>query len=273
MKKGFTLAELVGVIVLLAALLLIIIPSVSKILKSGKEEMLESQITSIKQSMASFKYQPKDGEIITLTLSQLKKEGLVEHDIKNPMNGEYLANDMQLIIKNEDGIVSYDVLIDTGSCKNDYLEVPKIDIQGSVVEYVEINSVYDDIKAIAKDKDGNVLNNVVSDGFVDTTKFGSYNITYSVNKDGYCNSSIKTIVVTDKTAPIISFNGDLRVKVSEIDSYDFLADVTVTDNSNEKTDITVDARLSAVVGKTSITYTAVDSFGNVSSKTRTVIVY
>lgn len=275
MKKGFTLAELVGVIVLLAALLLIIIPTVSKILKSGKEEMLESQITSIKQSMATWTLdnRPNDGETIYLTLSQLKKEGLVEYDIKNPVTEEYLANDMQLVIKNEDGIITYEVLVDTGSCKNDYKDVPKIDIQGSIVEYVEINSVYNDVKAIAKDKNGNILSNVVSDGNVDTTKFGSYYITYSVNEAGYCNSSIKTIIVTDTTAPVINFNGDLKVKVSEIDSYDFLSDVTVTDNSGETPSVNVESSLSAVVGKTSITYVAKDSFGNISTKVRTVIVY
>lgn len=273
MKKGFTLAELVGVIVLLAALLLIIVPSVTKILKSGKEDMFESQITGIKQSMASFDYQPKDGETITLTLSQLKKEGLVDFDIKNPMTDEFLANDMNLVIKNENGVITYEVLSDTGSCKSDYKDVPKIEVLGKLVQYVEINSVYNDLKATAKDKDGNVLNNLVSEGAVDTTKFGSYNITYSVKKDGYCNSSIRTVIVTDTTAPVIEFNGDLKVKVSEIDSYNYLADVTVTDNSGNTPDITVDARLSAVVGKTSITYKAVDSFGNVTNKTRTVIVY
>ena len=78
MKKGFTLVELVGVVALLAALLLLIAPTVDKILKDGKNEMYENQITGIKQSMATWALnnKPDNGEVIYITLSQLKKEGL-----------------------------------------------------------------------------------------------------------------------------------------------------------------------------------------------------
>lgn len=275
MKKGFTLVELVGVVVLLSALLLIIIPTVSNILKKGKEEMLENQITNIEQSLAtwSLNYKPNVGETIYITLSQLKKEGLVNLGIKNPVTDEYMANDMKLEISNNNGIVEYKVLTDTGNCKNDYINIPKIDLNDTPVRYVELNSTYVDIKATAIDSVGNKLNNLTSEGSVDTSKLGNYYITYNINKDGYCNSSIKTIIVRDTTAPVISFNGDLRVSSSKINSYDFLADVTAIDNSGETPDIKVDANLSAVTGKTSITYTATDSYGNVATKTRTVIVY
>lgn len=275
MKKGFTLAELVGVVVLLAAILLIIMPPITKILKNGKEKVLESQIDSIKQSLATFAtdYNIKDGETIYLTLSQLKKEGLVDANIKNPVTKEYFPNDMQLVIKNENGIITYDVLRDTGSCIDNYLDIPKIDIPGNVIEYVEINSTYNVLKGSAKDKNGNVLNNVESDSNVDTTKLGSYYITYSVNNDGNCNSNIKNIIVTDTTAPVINFNGDLRIKASDISTYNLLSGVTATDNSGETPTLKVESSLSSVPGKTSITYVATDSYGNTARKVRTVIVY
>lgn len=275
MKKGFTLVELVGVVVLLSALLLIIIPTVSNILKNGKEEMLENQITNIEQTLATWasNYKLNDGETIYLTLSQLKKEGLVDLGIKNPVTDEYLANDMKLEVTNNNGVVGYKVLTETGNCKNDYINIPKIDLNDASVRYVELNSIYSNIEATAVDSVGNILNNLTSEGSVDTSKVGSYYITYSVNKDGYCNSSIKTVIVRDTTAPVISFNGDLRVSSSQITSYDFLADVNVTDNSGETPEVKVDANLSAITGKTSITYIATDSYGNVSTKVRTVVVY
>jgi len=279
MKKGFTLVELVGVVVLLAALLLIIVPTVDKILKDGKDEMYENQITSIKQSMATWVLdnKPGNGEVIYITLSQLKKDSLVELDIKNPKTDEFLANDMKLKITNNDGIIEYEVLDDTGNCMKDYLSSPKIDIQGSVVEYVEINTNYNDVMAIAKDKDGNLLNNVTKEGSVDTTKLGSYHITYHADKNGYCNSSIKTVIVKDTTKPVISFNGDLVINYSEVSSESLndklTADVTVTDNSNEDITVTVETDFSAIKGNYTIKYIAKDSSGNIATKLRKVTLY
>ena len=80
MKKGFTLAELLGVIVILAALLLISIPVVDKIIKQSQEDLYNKQIDSIKLAInlwISDKYKLNEGESITLTLSQLKEEGFV----------------------------------------------------------------------------------------------------------------------------------------------------------------------------------------------------
>lgn len=273
-KKGYTLVELVGVVVLLAALLLIIIPAVSKTLKEGKQELLDGQIESIRQTLAtwSLKNKPNKGEVIKLTLSQLQKEGLVEHAIKNPVTDEYMSNDMILTVTNNAGVITYEVLSDTGSCKFDYVDIPKIDIQGDMITYVEINSSYTDFGATATDKDGNVLNNLTSEGSVDTTKIGNYYITYNITKDGKCNSSIRTVIVRDTIAPVISFNDGLTISYDEINTYDFLVDVTVTDNSNQTPTIEVETNFSAIKGNYSIKYIATDASGNISTKLRKVTV-
>lgn len=272
-KRGFTLVELIAVIVLLSAILLIIIPVVEKSLKEGKQQLFNNQIESIKTSLATWasENKPKNGETYYLTLSQLKKEGLVEHDLKNPVTDEYLANDMILKVINQNDIITYEVLTDTGSCKSDYIDIPKIDVINIV--NTEINSSYYDTMATAKDVSGNLLNNVTSSGDVDTTKLGSYYITYSVSLDGKCNSSIKNVVVVDTTSPVINFaTPELTINLSEINTYDFLSDVTVTDNSNVEPTILVEKNFAAIKGSYSIKYIATDSSGNTTTKLRKVTV-
>ena len=55
-KKGFTLIELIGVIVLISLMVLIIIPTVDKVIKQGQEvanQQLESNILLAAQNWAS----------------------------------------------------------------------------------------------------------------------------------------------------------------------------------------------------------------------------
>lgn len=272
-KKGFTLIELIGVVVLLGAILLIIIPVVNKSLKDGKQKLYTKQIESIKISLSSWanENKPKNNETFYITLSQLKKEGLVDADIKNPITKELFANDMVLRVINENNILKYEVLKEEGSCKSNYSDIPRFDLEDNI-EYIEINTVYNDTIPLVKDKLGNVLNNTKSEGTVNSTKIGSYYITYSVSKDGDCNAVIKNVIVRDTQAPVIRYSSDLVINKSEINSYNFLSDVTVTDNSNIAPTTTVEHNLIAVPGLQSVTYKAVDSSGNVTTKTRSVIV-
>ena len=101
MKKGFTLAELLGVIVLLAAIALITIPLVSNVIKNGKQDLYNNQIDNIKGALElwmSNNQKPAFGETVTLSLSQLKEAGLIDIDIKNPIDGKLFPNDIILRI-------------------------------------------------------------------------------------------------------------------------------------------------------------------------------
>ena len=142
MKKGFTLAELLGVLVILGAILLIAIPVVDQAIKSGKEDLYQEQIEIIKTSLQlwmSNNQKPDVGEKIVLSLSQLKEAGAVELDITNPKTNELFPNDMTLEIRNNNGIIEYEVDV-TGSNKVDYTLLPSISLNGNVLEYVEVDS-------------------------------------------------------------------------------------------------------------------------------------
>ena len=49
-KKGFTLVELLAVIMILGLVGLIAIPTVTKVIKNSKQKLYDSQITMIEQS-------------------------------------------------------------------------------------------------------------------------------------------------------------------------------------------------------------------------------
>lgn len=270
-KNGFSLAELIGVVVLLGAILLIIIPAVSKTLKDSKQNLYNDQIENIKQALQVWANdnKPDVGETYYLTLSQLKQTGLVDIDIKNPINDEYLANDMLLKVINDEGILKYEVLDETGVCKNNYLDITKIENNDNIV-YVEINSFYNDVIPSAKDSKGNLVN-VTSTGEVDITKLGSYYIVYTVTGD-YCNSNIKTIIVRDTVAPVISFNNDLVINLNEINTFDLLKDVTITDNSNIEPTVEVTNNFASIKGNYTVKYKATDASGNITTKLRKVTV-
>lgn len=95
MKKGFTLAELIGVIVVLALISLITVPVVSKILKQNRKTLCETQMNNI---IAAAKTWGADN-ILTLsdntevTLETLINSGYINGDIENPVLKEKIDPD------------------------------------------------------------------------------------------------------------------------------------------------------------------------------------
>ena len=285
MKKGFTLAELIGVLVILAALILILIPVVDKQVKEGKEELYNKQIDSIKLSMelwVSDYQKPDKGETITITLAQLKQASLVDINIKNPKTKQFFPNDMLLTITNHDGLLEYNVLVDTGSNYEEFIQMPTIAINGNTLEYVEIDSTgttsYIDKGVIAKSSFGIELTNalVTTEPELSITKLGTYLRTYTVTDNGKTMKAIKTIIVRDTTPPIISYtNQNLTVKLSQVATYNFLSDVTASDNSgvsSSQLNLTVEHNIGLVAGTYTLSYHATDASGNTATKLRKVIV-
>ena len=112
MKRGFTLVELLGVLLVLAVIALITFPIVTKSIKDNKERLYNSQLEEIKLGAEKWAYKnlsllpDQDGETITVTLLTLKESGDVPLDVRDPRTGELIPNDMMITIgfKNNDYI-------------------------------------------------------------------------------------------------------------------------------------------------------------------------
>ena len=273
-NKGFTLAELVGVLVILAALILMAIPTVTKNIKEATENAYNEQLESIKLSLQLWlndNPKPNNGESITITLSQLKYAGLVEMDMINPKTEKLFPNDMELVITNNKGIIEYTVN-ENGNNKENYENIPSLKLNGNVLEYIEVGNDFIDEGVLAKGRGGNELN-YTTDGNLDTNTKGTYTIKYSAFDNGYTNTIYRTVIVRDTTNPIITIPVEtLVLSLSEVNKYDFKSDVTVTDNSNEEVRLIVNKDFEGIAGTYSVKYTAIDTSGNETIVYRKVIV-
>ena len=91
MKKGFTLVELLAVIIILGIIALITFPIVDKSIENSKQAALERTIDSILDAAHDYSIQNKLGystEENTLSLDQLKNSGFLEVEIINPVTNE-----------------------------------------------------------------------------------------------------------------------------------------------------------------------------------------
>lgn len=104
-KKGFTLIEMITVIVILSLLVLIIVPLVSTNLKKGNEKAYQAQINNIIASAKNWGINnknllPQDGNIISLTLKYLQDEGYIDKNLKDPRTGDTLNGCIDIQNKN-----------------------------------------------------------------------------------------------------------------------------------------------------------------------------
>lgn len=277
MRKGFTLAELLGVIVVLAAVLLIIMPTIDKTIKQGQNGLYDKQINSIKLAMELWvadNVKLEDGEYIVLTLSQLKDAGLVEFDAKNPKTEELFPNDMLLTIRNNDGILEYEVSTKGDNVEN-YELLPRISINGNILTYVEVNSEYVDRGASVTDQSGNVISSYVAQTIepeLNVSMRGVYLEKYTTNYNGYSNTVYRTIIVRDTIGPEIIFSNNLELTYEEAKDYNFESDIIIKDNSGEKVELTVEDNIMDLPGRYTVKYIAVDTSGNETVKVRQVTI-
>lgn len=111
--KGFTLIELMGVIVILAILCVITVVGVDKMLLSGKENLYEQQIDIIELSAKNWltdnPSQKPENELI-ITIKTLVDSGYIESEIKNPKTGRNFDLETEIKITKNNNTFEYKVL-------------------------------------------------------------------------------------------------------------------------------------------------------------------
>ena len=114
-KKGFTLVELLGVIVILLLLVLIVTPIFINYTKKASKSAYEVQINTIKESAREWaldeeniKLLPtKEDECVKITLEKLKELGLLDYNITNPKTNEKFLDESAVIIRKEGKELTY----------------------------------------------------------------------------------------------------------------------------------------------------------------------
>ena len=115
-NKGFTLIEIVAVVVVLAIIALLITPVVSKIINTNREKLYDDQIKNIISSAKIWGADnvgqlPGAGEAaVVITLKDLQDGGYAKTNLKNPdTNEEFDPMTTIITITNNNGIINYAV--------------------------------------------------------------------------------------------------------------------------------------------------------------------
>lgn len=148
---------------------------------------------------------------------------------------------------------------------------PVINLIGNSEINIEINSIFNDPGYNCTDNVDSSCNVIVS-GNVDTSKLGSYTLTYSATDLAGNNSKVTRVVnVIDSINPVITLFGDSIIYCNINGEYDELG-ASVTDNSNEILDVVIDSSLLDIrkVGDYKISYSACDSSDNCTTIYRLV---
>lgn len=120
MKRGFTLIELMAVIVVLGIIATISVISVDKVIKENKEETYKAQIATIEDAARTWgvkhikELPDNEGEAISVPLLYLKNEGIISKDLKNPKTNKPFNDDLYVNISYEGGIYKYEVAGSSG---------------------------------------------------------------------------------------------------------------------------------------------------------------
>lgn len=97
MKKGFTLAELLGVIVILSLIALITVPAITDTLQNYKIKLCNTQLEEIISAAKTWgadnlvKLPSSEGQIKTVSLKTLSDYGYIDAVIQNPVTKENFA--------------------------------------------------------------------------------------------------------------------------------------------------------------------------------------
>ena len=280
MKKGFTIIELVVVIVLLSLIGLFTFPSISKTLRGRKEVLYNVQVDNIKASAENLINKNKllsDNDKVVITLCQLKQEGFEDEKLKNPITGNYFPDDSKVYVtKKEDGneyIFEYGTE-NMKACTKDY----KI-----TIEYIEVGSTYVEKENSSFEITIYKGNEVVTE--VDTKEVGTYFIEYISNEKSYG----KYLYVIDSTYPTIVYKeahkyivnneekegteiGEGIIKINASLKNIFSPyDVEVSDNGEVSLTISSNVNLK-IPGTYYIEYVATDKSKNITKKVQTIIV-
>ncbi len=279
-KTGFTLVELLSVIVLLGIISVIIIPNFTGILKSSKEDLYNNQIEVIKTSAKLWTLN-EDNKIVLsentswpylITLGDLQDSGLLD-ELKNPKDDTYFSDSTLIYISVTDGNYTFTVDEESISASSNVITLNdersyKVEINTSFTEpgyNASING--NDITSNVERK---IYKNGVEVSSIDTTKISNYTIQYKVSYEGENgiaerSIAIRRVKIVDTIPPVLvcsSCNGTIELESNNTDSYEFPT-VTATDNSLEDIKVIKMGSFSSVIpGQKKIIYIATDSSGN-----------
>ena len=138
----------------------------------------------------------------------------------------------------------------------DYFIFPRIYLKGGNSINIEYKTKYIEKGYSAKQLNKNITNEVRTTGDVNTNKLGKYKIKYKVGSGIFSKTVIRTIIVEDKTKPIIELKkGDIYACPGTEYKPDKI-------KANDNYDGDISKKVKSFINKNQVTFTVSDSSGN-----------
>lgn len=201
--RGFTLVEVLAIIVVLGIIATIATPIVQTTIKQNREKMynvIKNQLIDTSKDWAAknaSRLPDTEGESVEITLGELKTSGLLRINVSNPNTNKIFSNESYVRItrKNNNfiyGVITYD-LIDANEVEEG---APVITLNGSQVINLNVGEVYVE-PGVVENKPVSIQ--IVKDGTevssVDTSQQSTYTIYYSVVENDKIGVNIRTVIV------------------------------------------------------------------------------
>jgi|GEM_PF-818250 len=278
-NKGFTLVEMLGVLVLLIIVFMIMFPSLTRMLKNTNSDIDAATLSIIEDATATFLtdqnnlYPRDDDYTYCISLSELiDNANLTEKQIAS-------LDDKEMVVKTtfKNNIPVYSI---TKSCTSVVMDAHFTLIGENNMSFeVGVGGQYVEPGATALNKAGESVSYTATItnskketlSYVDTTKIDIYTVKYSATIDGKSCSIERIVKVIDTTSPTIVVNPTTETIAITNSTYNVLGGVTASDNSGVIPTIKASTNLSlGQAGTYTVTYTATDSSGNTKTAKRIV---
>ena len=198
-KKGFTLVELLAVIIILSLLTVLASASVTKVVTNSKSELYDTQIELIKAAAQTWgadnlnKLPSENDECKYLNLGELKKYGLLDSSIINPKTNKEFSDNMNIKITS--------ILTDYGNLNFKY-EVDAIDVSSCTPVYEKICALVNDVDNSGSITPGDKYQCKVKDNMEEGFEDGYYFFVLSHNDDGTTNLIMERNMYYDEDSDI-----------------------------------------------------------------------
>lgn len=123
-KNGFTLIEILAVIIILGVISLIAMPVVTNSLKESKDDLYDVQISNIRESAKTWAADnintlpTEANESVIVTLKTLQEDGYIDEEIKNPKTNELFSTTGTCVKVSYTGKkYTYNVLLTDSECR------------------------------------------------------------------------------------------------------------------------------------------------------------
>lgn len=151
---------------------------------------------------------------------------------------------------------------------------PTITLNGDAQLTIEVNTIYTDLGATATDDVDGTINVITENDAIDTSSPAVFTITYTATDTaGNTATATRTVNVVDTTAPILSLVNDSTVSLIQNNTYSVYEETGASafDNVDGEIEVMITDDIDTTTqGNYTVTYTATDSSGNKTVKTRVI---